>query len=315
MYQLVEVNFGSFNLNRKDLLQGKYFTITQAYSLRLKKVLRLTCSRTFLGIGPQRPQRHHHHPTAHKIIENNQPIIIPFQQPNTQSTMSISIDQLVSYVAILLDLIHKRQWAKLEKVAKEKTLFKMVSEHIQKCDEFNGMTFLHAVVKYNPPTEVIEAMIQADTDAVKGQDCLGRTPLHVACGTGSDVSIIRLLVRAYPEACDIEDVDGRTPLHLACDTECVLFEGSQPTREPPTIDIVRALLSGSLKPVLIEDEDDMSPIEYAIISESDTQVVKLLQKASMTLRRRMAKTSKQVATETSTTGSAPVKPLPRSVLG
>ena len=229
--------------------------------------------------------------------------------------MSISIDQLVSYVAILLDLIHKRQWAKLEKVAKEKTLFKMVSEHIQKCDEFNGMTFLHAVVKYNPPTEVIEAMIQADTDAVKGQDCLGRTPLHVACGTGSDASIIRLLVRAYPEACDIEDVDGRTPLHLTCDTECVLFEGSQPTREPPTIDIVRALLSGSLKPVLIEDEDDMSPIEYAIISESDTQVVKLLQKASMTLRRRMAKTSKQAATETSTTGSAPVKPLPRSVLG
>lgn len=229
--------------------------------------------------------------------------------------MSISIDQLVSYVAILLDLIHKRQWAKLEKVAKEKTLFKMVSEHIQKCDEFNGMTFLHAVVKYSPPTEVIEAMIQADTDAVKGQDCLGRTPLHVACGTGSDVSIIRLLVRAYPEACDIEDVDGRTPLHLACDTECVLFEGSQPTREPPTVDIVRTLLSGSLKSVLIEDEDDMSPIEYAILSESDSQVVKLLQKASMTLRRRIAKTNKQAATKTSTTGSAPVKPLPRIVLG
>ncbi|KAL7454989.1 hypothetical protein ACHAWC_009764 [Mediolabrus comicus] len=243
--------------------------------------------------------------------------------------MSISIDLLVSYVAILLDLIHKRQWAKLEKVAKEKTLFKMVSEHIQKCDEFNGMTFLHAVVKYNPPTQVLEAMIQADTDAVKGQDCLGRTPLHVACGTGSDASIIRLLVRAYPEACDIEDVDGRTPLHLACDTECVLFEGSQPTREPPTIDIgsqptrepptidiVRTLLSGSLKPVLVEDEDDMSPIEYAILSESDSQVVKLLQKASMTLRRRIAKTNnKQAATETSTTGSAPVKPLPRSVLG
>jgi hypothetical protein len=36
MYQLVEVNFGGFNLNRKDLLQGKYFTIRQAYSLRLK---------------------------------------------------------------------------------------------------------------------------------------------------------------------------------------------------------------------------------------------------------------------------------------
>ena len=162
---------------------------------------------------------------------------------------------------------------------------------------FNGMTLLHAVIKYNPPIQVLESMIQAHSDAISGQDCLGRTPLHVACGVGSDSSIIRMLVRAYPEACDVQDVDGRTPLHLACDSECVLFEGDQTPRSPPSIGVVRALLSGSLKPVLIEDEDEMSPIEYALVSEVDREVVKLLQLASMTLRRRIAKVDKQIARE------------------
>ena len=139
----------------------------------------------------------------------------------------ISVDHLMNYVDTLLDLIHKRQWEKLEEVAEQRDLFKMISEHIQQSEEFNGMTLLHAVIKYNPPTKVLEAMIQAHSDAIRGQDCLRRTPLHVACGVGSDSSIIRMLVRAYPEACDVQDVDGRTPLHLACDYECVLFEGDQ----------------------------------------------------------------------------------------
>ncbi|KAL7455741.1 hypothetical protein ACHAWC_007977 [Mediolabrus comicus] len=214
---------------------------------------------------------------------------------NQDEKLIISVDQLMNYVETLLDLIHNRQWDELEECAEQRALFKMISEHIQQSEEFNGMTLLHAVIKYNPPIQVLESMIQAHSDAIRGQDCLGRTPLHVACGTGSDSSIIRMLARAYPEACDVQDVDGRTPLHLACDYECVLFEGDQTPKSPPSIGVVRALLSGSLKPVLIEDEDEMSPIEYALVSEADMEVIKLLQLASMTLRRRIAKVDKQIA--------------------
>jgi ankyrin repeat protein len=208
----------------------------------------------------------------------------------------------MNYVETLLDLIHNRLWDELEECSEKRSLFKMISQHIQQSEKFNGMTLLHAVIKYNPPIQVLESMIQAHSDAIMGLDCLGRTPLHVACGTGSDSSIIRVLVRAYPEACDVQDVDGRTPLHLACDNECVLFEGDQTPRSPPSIGVVRALLSGSLKPVLIVDE--MSPIEYALVSEVDREVVKLLQLASMTLRRRIGKVDKQIAAQS----------LPRSVL-
>ena len=221
----------------------------------------------------------------------------------------------MNYVAIVLDLIQCQDWAALEKVASEQKLFQVISEHIQKCDEFNGMTLLHAVVKCNPPLYILDAMIDAHGGALKGQDCVGRTPLHVACGTGADDLIIRRLVKAYPQACDLQDEDGRLPLHLACDTECVLFEGDQIRRAPPSVDAVRALLSGSLRSVLVEDEDDMSPIEYAIVSDANINVVKLLQKASMTLRRKDAKTSKAAAASTTKEMKpTPVVPLPRSVL-
>lgn len=220
----------------------------------------------------------------------------------------------MNYVAVVLDLIHCQEWASLEKVANERKLFKAVSEHIQKCDEFNGMTLLHAVVKYNPPLHILDAMIDAHGDALKGQDCVGRTPLHVACGTGASDQVIRCLVKAYPQACDLQDEDGRLPLHLACDNECVLFEGDdQTTREPPTVEVVRALLSGSLRSVLVEDEDEMSPLEYAIVSDANIIVVKLLQRASMSLRRKDAQTSKDPA-ESASKETKPIVPLPRSVL-
>ena len=229
--------------------------------------------------------------------------------------MTLSIDKLMSYVAIVLDLIHSQEWTKLEKkVASEHKLFKVISEHIQNCDEFSGMTLLHAVVKYSPPIHIIEAMLHAHGDALKGQDCVGRTPLHVACGTGTDAQIIRRLVQAYPNACDIQDEDGRLPLHLACDTECVLFEGDQTPRAPPSIDVVRALLSGSIRSVLVEDEDEMSPIEYAIVSGANLNVVKMLQKASMSTRRKEAKNSTAAARST-TKDVKPMALLPRSLLG
>jgi ankyrin repeat protein len=230
--------------------------------------------------------------------------------------MTISIDQLMRYVTIVLDLVHCQEWTKLERVTSEHKLFKVISEHIQKCDEFNGMTLLHAVIKYNPPLHILDAMIHAHDDAVKGQDCLGRTPLHVACGTGADVQLIRRLVKAFPQACDIPDEDGRLPLHFACDVECVLFDGYQAPRAPPSIDVVKALLSGSMQSVLVEDEDDMSPIEYAIVSDANIKVVKLLQKASMSLRRKGSDTIKAKAAVTSSTEDVkPTTTLPRSVLG
>eukprot|EP00985_Skeletonema_marinoi_P024837 scaffold17662_cov183-Skeletonema_marinoi.AAC.1 len=57
----------------------------------------------------------------------------------------------------------------------------------------------------------------------------------------------------------------------------------------------------------------MSPIEYAIVSDANINVVKLLQKASMTLRRKEVQASKATA-RSYAAEIRPIVALPRSVL-
>ena len=216
--------------------------------------------------------------------------------------MTVSIEKLANYVVLVLNLVNRADWTRLEKVVSNQELLKLISEHIHKCDEFNGMTLLHFAVRLNPPVHILDAMIDAHGDVLKGQDSLGRLPLHVACGSGADGLIINRLVKAYPQACDIQDVDGKLPLHFACDTKCVLLEDDQTPRAPPIIDIVKVLLSGSMQSVLAEDDDEMNPIEYAVVSGLDVKIVKLLRKARMSVRRKDASLRRKEASANKSNG-------------
>ena len=121
-------------------------------------------------------------------------------------------------------------------------------------------------------------------------DCLKRTPLHVAAGCKASASLIKLIARAYPAACVVQDEEGKTPLHLACDSSCVLFEdqnddddendASTSNQESPNHKSIVALLSISLHATTLEDEEEMSPLEHAIMSNASLKTVKLLQAAT-----------------------------------
>ena len=78
----------------------------------------------------------------------------------------------------------------------------------------------------------------------------------------------------------IQDSDGRAPLHMACDSSTELFEESAYTRGKPCHRTIAILLKASLESATLEDEDGMSPIEYALFSEADLDTVRLVQKAA-----------------------------------
>lgn len=198
------------------------------------------------------------------------------------SNAAQELQQAMSYIAILLDVIDNQDWNTFSTVAlANPRAFRTISRKIAACPELNGMTLLHAVVRYNPPLEMVAEMMQLCPELVYAKDCLERTPLHVAAGSGASASLVKLLAKSCPEGCNAQDEDGRTPLHLACDSSCELFEDSAALpRGPPSYDVVRTLLSQSLHSVIIEDEDEMSPLEYAIVSDASIQVVSLLQKAA-----------------------------------
>lgn len=145
------------------------------------------------------------------------------------------------------------------------------------------MTLLHAVVRCNPPLDMVAKMMEICPDLPAVKDCLGRTPLHVAAGSAAEPRLIKLVAHAHPASCDATDEDGKTPLHFACDSSCELFEDDATSQSMPREvchDTIRALLSESLLAATIEDMDEMNPLEYAIMSDAELRTVKLLQKAS-----------------------------------
>ena len=146
------------------------------------------------------------------------------------------------------------------------------------------MTLLHAVVRGNPPLDIVAKMIKLCPEQPAAKDCLGRTALHVAAASAASPKVVRLIAHACPNSCDATDVDGKTPLHFACDINCELFEGDRSPVAPRRVchDTIRALLSESIHASTIEDIDEMNALEYAIMSDAELKTVKLLQKASST---------------------------------
>lgn len=203
------------------------------------------------------------------------------------TTAMTTVDQsLLKKIATLLGVIGSRRWEVFEQIALGNgRIFHMVSDILTQCNEqFNGMTLLHACCRHQPPAKIIAQMICLRPELVSAQDCLGRTPLHIAAGCSAHPHVIKILAHADPTTCTVQDDDKRTPLHLACDRYCNLFEDpkgeSNNDGRDPCYDAIRALLSESLEPATVEDEEEMNPLEYAILSNADLKVVKLLQKAT-----------------------------------
>ena len=142
--------------------------------------------------------------------------------PSTSNTMLADLD---NYFPFLLGLFEASDWTSFENVAfSDPETYTVISMSICECEEFNGMTLLHACVRYEPPVSVLLKMIELHPQALEKEDCIGRTPPHIAAGSGALSLVMKVLTMKYPEACNIQDEDGSTPLHFACDSSCELFE-------------------------------------------------------------------------------------------
>ncbi len=210
------------------------------------------------------------------------------------SNSSSAKAKVLELITFILEVIFQQDWETFRStVLSNPAYFKSVSRAISNLPEFNGMTLLHAMARYNPPLDVVALMIEICPDLPAAKDCLGRTPLHVAAGSGARPNLIKLIAHACPSSCVAQDEDLKTPLHYACDSSCVLFEGDDDKSGRQVChDSIRALLSESLDAATIEDIDEMNPLEYAILSDAGLNTVKILQKASCkTLQSRSRSTS------------------------
>ncbi|KAK1734305.1 hypothetical protein QTG54_015072 [Skeletonema marinoi] len=173
--------------------------------------------------------------------------------------------------------------------------FRDLASSISSCSQhkLNGMTLLHAIIRDNPPLDIVANIIRLCPEMAAARDGLGRTPLHIAAGSKASPLLLKLIACAYPAACDAQDEDGRTPLHFVCDTTFVLFaDHDQKAPKQKHCEAIVALLSESLFASTIEDVDDMSPLEHAIMCGASLKTVKLLQaSATKSLRSRVRSAS------------------------
>jgi len=94
-----------------------------------------------------------------------------------------------SSLMLVLKLIERNDWAKLNSVFLQAEKFQTIAALVNESSSFNGMTLLHAVCRFNPPSSVVRNMILLCPDDAKARDCLNRTALHVATGTGASASV------------------------------------------------------------------------------------------------------------------------------
>jgi chromosome segregation ATPase len=102
---------------------------------------------------------------------------------------------------------------------------------------------LHLCLQFNPPYDVIEALLSVYPDAVHQRDHEERLPLHVYCRANSMTSIeerdvegiVNLLLHAYPDSLHVPDESGMTPLQIV--------EGISRSRYSSRTDSIRKALS------------------------------------------------------------------------
>lgn len=77
------------------------------------------------------------------------------------------------------------------------------------------LTPLHAVIIYNGPIELVQALVDIYPAALKKPDDEGMLPVHLAFRNGMSNDIICLLLDAYPDAVEETDSQGRVPIQHA----------------------------------------------------------------------------------------------------
>ena len=185
--------------------------------------------------------------------------------------------------AILWSHIQNKAWIKVQKIISfQPNLAKPCNCACCQCCNKQHSPLLLAC-KLNPPIEVVERLIKANPAAVFEADCEKRLPLHLACEYGASPEVIKKIVLSNVDATITRDIYGMLPIHKVCES---YFDNLDPLlsdmdAEDFLMEVVQGLLSIQPTSVLIEDNREMNPIEYAVDAELSMTIVKVLQQVSV----------------------------------
>lgn len=195
----------------------------------------------------------------------------------TQLTMN-TIEQQSSVT--LARLISQCQWTIVESV--------LSSEEMQSSIAIDDETLPHAITpdiiihfaaRFQAPLRVMALLAKAYPMSLKSADSTGRYPIHVAAKWAASPDVMSYLVKMNPSVSGVQDSTGKTPMHYVAEFYIAHFNNVQWSRDDAMLQVVRLLKNAAPLSVNLEDEEGMTCIEYALISDAHIKVVKTMQRA------------------------------------
>ena len=156
----------------------------------------------------------------------------------------------------------------------------------------NGESALHLILKYNPPVEIVELLLQRmkemhpGTNPVTYQDEYGMTPLHVAVGRSCDARIIELFVFgqggcAKTNVAGIADCHHRFPLHYICTIPSRIQKNGSGKRASSifndTVRIIRCLVVSFPDAIHSPDKNGWTAHQMAKSLVADDDILEILE--------------------------------------
>jgi len=177
----------------------------------------------------------------------------------------------------LSSLIELQKWKKLNNTIGSSKKLNNLSCTCERCASESSL--LHLACKFKPPLHIVRNLYALDPFNASQMDSNRRYPLHLAVEYQSSLEVVQFLIESHTLAAESRDIYGRTPLYIAVQ-QCkekwkrqnmgglrILFEATY------MINIIDLLCDAYPALPLVEDENEMTVLEYAITAEVDGRVI------------------------------------------
>lgn len=145
---------------------------------------------------------------------------------------------------------------------------------------------MHAALRLDAPKDVIFAVLNAYSDALKGQDGKGRIPLHLLMHerTVIDQELVDLFLKIYDAGTDVKDKEGKIPLAIYNKNTTQLYRFIESKNWDMVVRHLKTNPAEGATWVFRKEKDGslrwkLSPLHAALIYDAPAKVIAALIKA------------------------------------
>lgn len=205
----------------------------------------------------------------------------------------------------LSHLISEQEWDSVELMLADSTTFSRHSvDRSARVGSLAVDCILHHACHFNAPLRIIRRLATIFPSSPNTANSRGRYPIRIAVAGGCQPDVIQFLMQVNHQVVRLQDESGKNPIHYAAD--CYAQNFSDNNFDVPnhhevyrnTLQVVEYLVKAAPESVNVEDNDEMNPIEYALINGCHIKIVKTLQRASRKDWRRQSTEENESSTST-----------------